>query len=612
MFLMQKIWGYIKKNWTSYILIAVLLLIVDTAQLCMPYLMRRSINLVEGINTGKVYSFVYQYLVINNKTHSNVTSLPVRDLYSFALYYLLFAILVVVGRFVYMYFVRKNALSFEYKTQTSLFDKYLTLPDSFFHNHEIGDLMSRANNDTVSIRRFMVMGLIAGFDIFFLGTASLLLMLFLSPLLTSIVLIPLGLLIILTKFMSARIHAIYKKIQDTFGEITTRVRESLIGMNVIRTFGREKFYLGLFSKTCSRYMTLNMSLAKLMGLFHPAITWIVTFVTLLVFLIGGRLVILGKMDLGVLLQFSQYISMLSWPMMAFGFVVNMLQRASISMGRIDEIMTIPSIIDTQLINKEPDLLTHQITIKNLSYAYPDETTKNILSHLDLSIGQSEVIGITGPTGSGKTTLISLILRIWEPPKKTIYMGDHDIADLNIDFLHQQIAYVPQVSFLFSATVRENLIFGNVKASQEEIENVINISCMRQDIEAMDKGLDTLVGERGLTLSGGQKQRLCFARAILSNRSILVMDDSLSAVDPETEEKITQQLKKHCTLHHLTCILISHRISALSWANRIAVVKHGKIDEIGSHDELVSKEQGYYYNLYKMQYLEGLKGLNHGN
>jgi ATP-binding cassette subfamily B multidrug efflux pump len=612
MFHMQKIWSYIKRNWTSYSLIAILLLIVDGAQLFMPYLMRRSINLVEGINTGKVYAFIYQYIILNKDSLSKTIILPVQDLYRFATYYLLFAILVVVGRFTYMYFVRKNALAFEYKTQTSLFDKYLTLPDSFFHNHEIGDLMSRANNDTVSVRRFMVMGLIAAFDIIFMGTASLLLMFLLSPSLTAIVLIPLALLILLTKIMSAKIHAVYKKIQDTFGEITTRVRESLIGMNVIRTFGREKFYLKLFGDTCSRYMKLNMNLAKLMGVFHPAISWIVTFVTLLVFLVGGRQVIQGRLNLGILLQFSQYISMLSWPMMAFGFVVNMLQRASISMNRIDEIMTIPSIMESQKVIIEPDLRSHQINMKNLSYTYPDDSRKEILSHLNLLINQGEVIGITGPTGSGKTTLISLLLRIWEPPSGSIIMDGHDITELDIDFLHKQVAYVPQVSFLFSATVRENLIFGNVKASQEEIEQVIDLACIRQDVNGMEKGLDTLVGERGLTLSGGQKQRICFARAILSNRPILIMDDSLSAVDPETEERMTNQLKLHCTKNQLTCLLISHRISALSWANRVAVVKHGRIEEIGSHDELVATKHGYYYNLYKMQYLEGLKGLNHGN
>lgn len=535
-----------------------------------------------------------------------------QSIYYFALYYLLFAILIVVGRFIYMSFVRKNALSFEYKTQTALFDKYLSLPDSFFQSNEIGDLMARANNDTVSVRRFMVMGLIAAFDIFFMGTASLLLMFILNRTLTCIVLIPLTLLIILTKIMSAKIHAVYKKIQDTFGEITTRVRESLIGMNVIRTFGREKFYLKLFTETCSRYMLLNMTLAKLMGIFNPAISWIVTFTTLLVFLIGGRFVIYGKMDLGTLVQFAQYISMLSWPMMAFGFVVNMLQRASISMNRIDEIMMIPSIKDTQKISLQPFMPSHAIDIRNLSYAYPDDSTKEILSHLNLSVQDNEVIGITGPTGSGKTTLISLLLRIWEPTGNQIFLGEHDIAKLDIDFLHQQIAYVPQVSFLFSASVRDNLIFGNIKATPEAIEQVLDIACIRQDIEGMEKGLDTLVGERGLTLSGGQKQRICFARAILSRRPILIMDDSLSAVDPETEEKILEQLKKYISQTKLTCLIISHRISALSWANKIAVIKHGVIEEIGSHQELTEKKQGYYYNLYKLQYLEGLKGLTHGN
>ena len=609
---MHKIWSYVKKNKASYLFIAILLLIVDGAQLFMPYLLRRAINLVEDIYTSKSLSFIYKYLWKNSGYLFKGTIPKTQSLYYLAFYYLLFAILIVVGRYVYMSFVRKHALSFEYKTQTALFDKYLSLPDSFFHSNEIGDLMARANNDTVSVRRFMIMGLIAAFDIFFMGTASLLLMFLLNRTLTAIVLIPLGLLIILTKIMSAKIHAVYKKIQDTFGEITTRVRESLIGMNVIRTFGREKFYLKLFSDTCTRYMSLNMNLAKLMGIFHPAINWIVTFVTLIVFLVGGRLVILNKMNLGILMQFSQYISMLSWPMMAFGFVVNMLQRASISMNRIDEIMLIPSIQDTQKVSLTPDLPEHSIVVKNLNYAYPGESSQGVLSHLGLSIGQGEVIGITGPTGSGKTTLISLLLRVWEPPSQTIFLGGHDITDLDIDFLHRQIAYVPQVSFLFSATVRENLIFGRVDAKPQEIEEAMDIACIRPDIEGMEKGLDTLVGERGLTLSGGQKQRLCFARAILSKRPILIMDDSLSAVDPETEEKIIDRLKKHSLEAGLTCLLISHRISALSWAGKIAVVKHGAIEEIGSHEELIEKKQGYYYNLYKMQYLEGLKGLTHGN
>ena len=580
---MKRMWSYVKENAKVYSLIITILLLVNSAQLILPIIIRSAINDIESIKNYQV-------------------------LYKDAFYMLIIAITIVGGRFIYNSLLRKAALNFEDSMRTSLFSKYMSLPDSFFHSHEIGDLMARVNNDTRLLRHFLVMGFIAGIDILFLGTASLFMMVYLNLNLTLIVLIPLALLIFLAKFVSPKFHSLFKKTQVTFGEITTRIREALVGMRVIRTFVREDFYSGLFDNICTSYVKINMNLAKVMGLFDPSITFLVRTATVLIYLFGGKLVIDKMLTLGSLVAFSQYIQTLSWPMMAFGFVINQYQRASISIKRIEEIFNSPSADSMQKIKINPKLDGKTLKITNLSFSYSSAKTRKILEDININLNNGEILGLTGPTGSGKTTLLSTILRVWEPPENTIFIDNYDITTLDLNAYRTKFTYVPQEVFLFSATIRENLSFGNINATEEEIIKAAKIASVWDEIMKFDKGLDTLVGERGVTLSGGQKQRVAIARAVLTNKPILLFDDPLSSVDSETEQNIISGLKFFLKETNKMCILISHRVTALSWANNIGVIKHGRMIEYGNHSNLIDK-QGYYYHLYRQQYLEGVKVLN---
>ncbi len=637
---MKKVWRYIIENKFAYLWIALLLSIVNVGQLILPMIVERTIAYIKvftttiHINTNLFIEQPYSsisplYINTGYFIKDWIPSLPgwyFKSLYiaykpafdtSFLLryagYYFLIALVIVSVRFWYSSLIRKKALAFVYKVQTDLFDQYLELPDSFFQTHEIGDLMARANNDTISVRRFLVMGLVAAFDIVFMGGCSLVIMFLKSPELTMTVTIPLLILIFVSRVMGRKIHELYKKIQNAFGEITTRIRETLIGMNVIKTFVRESYYKQLFVNACTEYKFMNISLAKLMGLFGPAINLVVTLSVILVYVYGGYLVIQKKLTIEALVAYSMYISMLSWPMMAFGFVVNMYQRALISSNRIDEIMYIPTVKKSQKLSLTPQLEKIQLEIKHLDYTYPDvENSRQVLQNISLKISPNTITGITGPTGSGKTTLINLLLRIWEPRMNQIFLNDYDITTLDLDFLHKQFAYVPQISFLFSNTIKENLLFSNPSISDEKMRAYCQIAGLIKDIEQFPNQFETLIGERGITLSGGQKQRMAIARALIAERPILILDDCFSAVDPETEEQMINQLKEHLTISKQSCIMVSHRVSALSWCHQIAVIRKGTVSELGTHQSLIENKQSYYYRLYQKQYLEGMQRLNNGS
>jgi ATP-binding cassette subfamily B protein len=588
---MKQIWIFVRENLHWYIFIGLLLLIVNVAQLVMPIYIGNIIDYISADNLSSITN--YHPVWIN------------------AIYFTAAAFAIVIFRIIYINIMRRFAIRFEHTKRKQLFQKYLALHDSFFFENEIGDLMARANNDTIAVRRFLVMGLLSMYDIVVLGVGALAIMLTKAPTLTLWIVLPLAILIILSRLVSSHMHRLYKQIQETFADITTSVRETLVGMNVIRTFCRETFYMNKFIDICSSYLRINLNLGRLMGLFNPAIAMVISITILLITIIGGYQVMNGIITLGTLVEFTQYIQLLAWPMMAVGFVVNMYQRASISMDRIQEILTTPSADAEQRIVLKPHLEMKVISVKNLSFAYPQQNRESAIQNLSLDLHKGENIGITGPTGSGKTTILSLLLRIWDPPENTIFIDDIDVTHIHIDTLRKQFAYVPQVSFLFSNTVWENLRFGKPDAQKEEIMEAARIARVLEDVEKLDHGFDTIIGERGVTLSGGQKQRLALARALVTQRPFLILDDSLSAVDPETEEIIIQNLKEHLRKSEQTCIIVSHRITTLYWLDKIAVIEKGKITESNSPNALIESQKGYFYRLYHYQYLEGLEGLKNG-
>ncbi len=574
---MKTVFSFIKREIKWYIPIIVMLILVDLSQVIIPLFTKMAVN---AITQGNVEMIV-----------------------RYGLYILTVAIIIITIRYTYNYILRKLVLKLDFELKTSLFRKYMTMPKSYFEKQEIGDLMARVTNDTRAVRMFLIMGFLGGIDIILLGVTTFVMMFAMSAKLAILVSIPLILLIPLALNFGHKIHRYFKNVQSIFGEMTVRVREAISGIRVIKAFTRESFYLKLFENVNERYLRENMNLVKLDGFLDPAINFLIDTSMFILILYGGSLVIRDKISLGTLVAFSQYIGTLAWPMMAVGFTISLLQRARASLSRINQVLEKkPEIRDQKPLHIGK--LNGKIKIENLTFTYPNmhfPVLKNIL----LEIKPGELLGVTGPTGSGKTTLLELIIRVYNPPKETIFIDEYDILDIPLKTLRNNIAYVPQEPFLFSDTIKENITLGKKDATQEEIEEAIRIAAIKKMVESLPGKLETIVGEKGVTLSGGERQRIAIARAVITKRPLILFDDPLSAVDTDTEKEIIKNLKEYLKSNKITAIITSQRVSALSVTDKIAVISQGKTIEIGSPEELVTK-RGYYYHLFRKQILEGMK------
>ncbi len=521
----------------------------------------------------------------------------------YGLYVLLIAGGIIVIRYTYNYILRKLVLKLDFELKTALFDKYLSMHKSYFEKQEIGDLMARVTNDTRAVRMFLIMGFLGGMDILLLGVTTFVMMFIMSPRLSIFVSIPLFLLIPLALNFGHKIHRYFKKVQSLFGEMTVRVREAISGIRVIKAFTRESFYLKLFDSVNKDYLSENIKLVKLDGFLDPAIDFLIDTSLFILILWGGTLVIQNRITIGTLVAFSQYINTLAWPMMAIGFTISLMQRARASLGRIEEVLhSEPEIKDFNPINVES--LKGNVEIRGLSFKYPDAEA-NVLKGVSIEVKPGELLGITGPTGSGKTTLLELILRVYNPPQNTMFIDGFDLLTVPLKTLKKSIGYVPQEPFLFSDTLLENIKLGNKDASMVEVEEAVRIAAIKKNIDTLPKKFNTLVGEKGIMLSGGERQRIAIARAVITNRPLMLFDDPLSAVDTDTEKEIIRNLKDYLKKNHITAIITSQRVSALAAMDRIAVLSGGKITEQGKPDVLYDKK-GYYYHLYRKQILEGME------
>jgi ATP-binding cassette subfamily B protein len=405
---------------------------------------------------------------------------------------------------------------------------------------------------------------------------------------------------ILVQYLGRKIHDRFERIQASFSEISSQAQENYSGARLIRAFTREESQIGLFEKLNREYIARSLRLVQLMGMLWPTLEFILGVSMVITLLVGGHLVIAQRISVGDFVEFNTYMILLIWPIIAVGWVVNLFQRGTASVVRIDELLQAEPAIDDRAADLSipaNTVLNGEIEFRNLNFSYGDTP---VLRGISLKIPAGSSLAIVGPTGSGKSTLVNLLTRLYDSPAGSLLIDNRPVRDYPLATLRHNIGMVPQETFLFSETIRGNLTFGAPDASEEEMLHAVEAAHIRQEIEEFPQGFETMVGERGVTLSGGQKQRCAIARALLRRPAILILDDALASVDTYTEERILGGLRDYTSAS--TTILISHRVSTVRHADQIAVLDRGRIVELGRHEDLLALD-GYYAGLYQKQQLE---------
>jgi ATP-binding cassette subfamily B protein len=470
------------------------------------------------------------------------------------------------------------------------------LPLSFFQQNRVGDLMARATNDLNATRMLVGPAIMYFLNTVVIAIVAIPVMIGISLKLTVLVFIAFIGVSIATNFFSTQIHDRFEKIQEHFSTITAKAQENLTGVRVVRAYTRENHEVEMFGDLNEEFVKRNLSLIKINALFGPILRSLVGLGAILTLWYGGNLVLSNTISLGKFVEFNLYLTLLIWPMVALGYVVSLYQRGMASLKRINLILNTEVTIKSEA-KVNLSTIKGAIEFRNLTFSYKD---KAVLKDINLNIKEGQTIAIVGHTGSGKSTLINLIPRLFDAPKGTLFIDGYDIQEIPLELLRQSIGYVPQDTFLFSETIAENIAFGVINAKSTDIERAAEEAGLLVDVETFPKGFETLVGERGITLSGGQKQRTAIARALIREPQILILDDSLSAVDTETEERILSHLQK--VMKGRTSIIVSHRISTVKMADLIIVLSDGEIIERGTHESLIAKG-GDYAALYEKQLLE---------
>jgi ATP-binding cassette subfamily B protein len=510
----------------------------------------------------------------------------------------LLALLIGLGRFGWRLLIIGSAHLIERDLRHRLYSHLQTLSSSFYGRSKTGDLMARFTNDLQAVRMASSWALVGLLDGLFMTGAILVIMLARDATLTLITMSPLPVITIAIVALGRVIRDRFRRVQEGFASLSEWVQESLSGIRVVKTFVKERAFVRRFEQRNLEYIARSMDLVRLWGMIFPSVQFI-SGATIVIFLfLGGRSVVLDVLTPGDFSAFMAYLLMMRWPMLGAGFTINLMQRAAASMGRINAILA-----------EEPDIasLTEpfrtwvrgEIEFHSLSYRYP-ESAEDVLHDINLRVPAGSTLGILGRTGSGKTTLVSLIPRLLDPPPATLLIDGRDVRDHDQQHLRAQIGMVPQDTFLFSSTIRENIAFGNAAMDEERIRQMADMSTISRDMSAFPLGDKTVVGERGVTLSGGQKQRIALSRALAIDPTIVILDDTFSAVDTETEDSILSHLIDD--IRGRTTLIISHRISTLKYADQIVVLENGRITQQGTHEELAAAE-GFYREIYTIQRLE---------
>jgi ATP-binding cassette subfamily B multidrug efflux pump len=573
---LRPLFPYLKKYRGSYVLGALCVLLLNGIAILLP-------------------------LVIGHAVDDLTQAVTPRKLLIYALMVLAVAFSKSIFQFLTRWLVIGISREIEFDLRNDLFAHLEKLSYSYYQRTRTGDIMARATNDLNAVRMLLGPAIMYSANTIVFTAGALAFMLRISPRLTLYAFLPLPFVSIAVQYFGRRIHERFETIQAMFSEISARAQENFSGARVIRAYVQEEAEIIGFEASNQRYIARSLKLVRLMGMLWPTLETMLGMAVVMVLWLGGREVLLGRLTVGGFVAFITYMALLTWPIIALGWVINLFQRGTASMGRINEILTeMPAIEDSESIKTAEDLpaqIEGDIEFRGLNFGYDGAP---VLHDINLHIPAGTSLAIVGPTGSGKTTLVSLIPRIYDAPPGSVLVDGRPVRDYPLEVLRQNMGFVPQETFLFSETVRENIAFGKQDASDQEVGVAAEAANIAADIEGFPETYKTLVGERGITLSGGQKQRTAIARAVIRNPRILVLDDALSSVDTHTEDKILNHLRE--LMRGRTTIFISHRVSTVRNADTIVVLHGGRIVERGTHDELITLN-GYYTDLYNKQLLE---------
>ncbi len=502
----------------------------------------------------------------------------------------------------------------EFDLRNDLFTHLERLSYSFYQRTRTGDIMARATNDLNAVRMLAGPGIMYTANTVVFTAGALVFMLSISPRLTLFAFLPLPVVSIVVQYFGRKIHERFERIQAMFSDISARAQENFSGARLVRAYVQEQAEIETFERDNTEYIARSLKLVRLMGMLWPTLETLLGIAVVIVLWVGGREVLLHRISVGSFVAFNTYMVQLTWPIISLGWVLNIFQRGTASMGRIQNLLAEqPEVTDSAVPSVgAPRSVRGEIEFRNLSFHYGHTLIaaergmgqvhgdEAVLKNINLRVPEGTSLAIVGPTGSGKSTLVSLIPRIYDAPEGTVLIDGRPIREIPLEVLRRHIGFVPQETFLFSDTIRENIAFGAEHATDADIRRAAEAASIADEIESFPQGYDTLVGERGLTLSGGQKQRTAIARALIRSPRILVLDDALASVDTQTEDRILNHLRE--IMQGRTTIFISHRVSTVRNADRIAVLHDGEIVEYGTHEELIERN-GYYTELYHKQLLE---------